>query len=97
MPSNRPEIYKECATLMFEKWDQRRDIIFKIPVDFELLDLFSFLANKIFGSAENEDGVSKDWLLTEVRVFSQIGIWTKQRRFKRPNLWLILLLVGHGS
>ena len=60
VPSNRPEIYKECATLMFEKWDQRREIIFNIPVDFDLLDLFSYLASKIFGSADTEDGVSRD-------------------------------------
>ncbi len=69
VPSNRPEIYKECATLMFEKWDQRRDIIFKIPVDFDLLDLYSFLASKIFGSAQTEDGVSREWLLNEARKF----------------------------
>jgi hypothetical protein len=69
VPSNRPEIYKECATLMFEKWDQRRDIIFKIPTDFDLLDLFSFLASKIFGSPETEDGVSREWLISELRLF----------------------------
>lgn len=54
---------------MFEKWDQRRDIIFKIPTDFDLLDLFSFLASKIFGSAETEDGVSREWLISELRLF----------------------------
>src|SRR5439155_8392285 len=69
VPSNKPEIYKECATLMFEKWDQRRDIIFKIPVDFDLLDLFSYLASKIFGSADTEDGVSREWLVAQLRAF----------------------------
>ena len=54
---------------MFEKWDQRRDIIFKIPTDFDLLDLFSYLASKIFGSAETEDGVSREWLTSELRKF----------------------------
>ncbi|MCK1377699.1 NACHT domain-containing protein, partial [Bradyrhizobium sp. 24] len=69
VPANRPEIYKECATLMFEKWDQRRDIIFKIPVDFELLDLFAFLASKIFGSAQTDDGVSREWITNQLRIF----------------------------
>lgn len=69
VPANRPEIYKECATLMFEKWDQRRSIIFQIPIDFDLLDLFSFLASKIFGSADTEDGVSREWLTGQLRIF----------------------------
>lgn len=54
---------------MFAKWDQRRDIIFKIPVDFELLDLFAFLASKIFGSAQTEDGVSGEWITNQLRIF----------------------------
>jgi hypothetical protein len=69
VPSNRPEIYKECSLLMFEKWDQRRDINFQFPQDFDLLDLFGFLASKIFGKAETEDGVSEEWLSKRIREF----------------------------
>lgn len=69
VPSNRPEIYKECSMLMFEKWDQRRGIVFAFPQDFDLLDLFGFLASRIFGDAEAEEGVSTEWLTREVRKF----------------------------
>ncbi|WP_189382993.1 NACHT domain-containing protein [Gemmobacter nanjingensis] len=69
VPSNRPEIYKECSMLMFEKWDQRRGIVFDFPQDFDLLDLFGFLASRIFGDAEAEEGVSAEWLTREVRKF----------------------------
>jgi hypothetical protein len=69
VPNNRPEIYKECSLLMFEKWDQRRDIIFKVPTDFDLLDLFGYLASEIFGEAETEDGVSDEWLRGRLRSF----------------------------
>lgn len=69
VPSNRPEIYKECSMLMFEKWDQRRGIVFEFPQDFDLLDLFGFLASRIFGDAEAEEGVSAEWLTREVRKF----------------------------
>lgn len=79
VPANRPEIYKECATLMFEKWDQRRDIIFKIPVDFDLLDLFAFLASKIFGSAQTEDGVSREWITNQLRSFFEAWYVDKAR------------------
>ncbi|MGJ5206039.1 NACHT domain-containing protein [Bradyrhizobium sp. HKCCYLR20261] len=69
VPANRPEIYKECATLMFERWDQNRGILFGIPSDFELIDLFGFLANEIFGRPELEEGVSKDWLFAKVKSY----------------------------
>ncbi|RWF51771.1 MAG: hypothetical protein EOS50_27135 [Mesorhizobium sp.] len=69
VPNNRPEIYKECSMLMFEKWDQRRDIIFSFPQDFNLLDLFGFLASNIFGDAETEDGVTEEWLVAKLKVF----------------------------
>ncbi|UCI17745.1 hypothetical protein FJ970_21895 [Mesorhizobium sp. B2-1-8] len=69
VPNNRPEIYKECSMLMFEKWDQRRDIIFDFPQDFNLLDLFGYLASNIFGSAEMEDGVTEEWLVGKLKSF----------------------------
>lgn len=69
VPSNRPEIYKECSMLMFEKWDQRRGIVFDFPQDFDLLDLFGYLASRIFGDAEAEEGVNAEWLTREVRQF----------------------------
>ena len=78
VPSNRPEIYKECAQLMFEKWDQRRNIIFEIPPDFELLDLFSFVSGEIFGDSEKEDGVSRDWLTEKLK--SYFTEWYVDRR-----------------
>ncbi|BAK65451.1 hypothetical protein SLG_07760 [Sphingobium sp. SYK-6] len=69
VPNNRPEIYKACSQLLFLKWDQRRDIIFEYPDDFELLDLFGFIAVKIFGDSESEDGVTEEWILGHLRSF----------------------------
>lgn len=77
VPNNRPEIYKECSLLMFEKWDQRRDIRFKFPQDFDLLDLFGFLASEIFGDAETEDGVTEAWLSEKMRGF--FTMWYNDR------------------
>ena len=69
VPANRPEIYKECATLMFEKWDQNRGILVGIPSDFELIDLFGFIANEVFGKAALEEGVSKEWLFNKMKAY----------------------------
>lgn len=62
IPASRPEIYQDCAIMMFEKWDQNRDIIADVPGGFELLDLFSKIAAKIYGNVELEEGVSTKWL-----------------------------------
>lgn len=69
VPDNRPAIYQACSQLLFMKWDQRREILFEYPDDFELLDLFGFLAVEIFGHPDVEDGVSDQWLLDRVRKF----------------------------
>lgn len=68
VPSNRPEVYKECATLMFERWDGRREIVANVPrQEIELLDVFGYVASKTFGNANKEEGVSKEWLFKELR------------------------------
>lgn len=69
VPDNRPAIYQACSQLLFLKWDQRREILFEYPEDFELMDLFGYLAVKIFGDPDVEDGVSEEWLLGHVRKF----------------------------
>lgn len=69
VPDNRPEIYRECSQLMFLRWDQRRDIRFEYPDDFELMDLFGHLAVQIFGDSDAEEGVSEQWLNKKIREF----------------------------
>jgi len=62
VPTNRPEIYQECAVLMFEKWDQNRNIIADIPRGFDLLDLFTKVASSVFGNPDLEEGVDFVWI-----------------------------------
>ncbi len=62
VPSNRPEIYKECSVLMFERWDQRRGIIADAMSDFDRSQLFIHLAAEIYGEPKYAGGVSRSWL-----------------------------------
>ena len=62
VPTNRPEIYQECAILMFEKWDENRNIKADVPVGFNLLDLLSEIAARIYSNAELEEGVDPRWI-----------------------------------
>lgn len=69
VPSNRPEIYRECAILMFERWDPDRDIKADVPADFDKLHLFSSLASRIFGDPELAAGVEAAWLSARIRDY----------------------------
>lgn len=69
VPSNRPEIYHECAMLMFEKWDKHRGIGPLIPNDFDLLHLFNVIAAEIYGKPELAEGVEDKWLRETVVNF----------------------------
>jgi len=95
VPAYRPEIYKECATLMFERWDKRRDIIVDIPEDFDLLDVFAYLASKIFGSAETEEGVNRDWLILELRKYFEVWYLEKPRALKAART-LVSFITGRA-
>ncbi|WP_316168322.1 MULTISPECIES: hypothetical protein [unclassified Bradyrhizobium] len=72
VPSNRPEIYRECAILMFERWDPDRDIKADVPADFDKLHLFSTLASKIFGDPELAAGVETEWLSDRIREYLEL-------------------------
>jgi hypothetical protein len=69
VPTNRPEIYRECAQLMFEKWDQNRNIKADIPMDFDMLSLFGLIASNIYGDVELEGGVDKEWINKQTKTF----------------------------
>jgi Predicted NTPase (NACHT family) len=67
VPSNRPEIYRECARLMFERWDGERGIIVELPQTFDRLQVFSHLASKIFDDDDYASGVSSKWIESEIK------------------------------
>ncbi|WGM38169.1 NACHT domain-containing protein [Caulobacter sp. NIBR1757] len=69
IPSNRPEIYRECAVLMFERWDPDRGILPDLPDDFDRLQLFSEIAARVYGDPKLSAGVERQWLETELRQY----------------------------
>lgn len=69
VPTNRPEIYRDCAILMFERWDPDRGIMAKIPSGFDRLQLFSELASQIYPDPELRAGVEAAWLEKALKVY----------------------------
>ena len=95
VPSNRPEIYRDCAVLMFEKWDPDRDIKANIPVNFDRLQLFSNIASKIFGHPELSAGVEAAWLEKETRPFFQTVYENKAQAFEAAKA-LVAFITGRA-
>lgn len=95
VPKNRPEIYSECALLMFEKWDKNRGIQADIPSDFKLLGLFSYVASHVYGNAETEDGVSDEWLERKLNAFFQE--WYEEKaKARAASKALLEFIVGRA-
>jgi hypothetical protein len=104
VPTNRPEIYKECAILMFEKWDPNRGIFADVPKDFDRLQLFTYLASKIYGVPELAGGVTTEWLQREAEVYFRtlyadrgkaVGEARRLVRFLTGRAW-VMTEVGDG-
>jgi hypothetical protein len=69
LPNNRAEIYRECSLLTFERWDQIREIHAEKVEYYELLDLLTHLASKIYPDPRLRSGVNRKWLEGEVWEF----------------------------
>jgi len=95
VPSNRPEIYKECALLMFERWDPERDIRADIPADFDRLQLFSVIASKIFGNASYSVGVEAAWLQKEIKNYLD-GIYSDPAKSFQASKQIVAFITGRA-
>jgi NACHT domain len=82
VPSNRPEIYKECSLLMFERWDQRRGILADENTDFERSQLFVDLASQIYGNPNLTGGVSRQWLEDTLKARFEAIYENKSKAFR---------------
>lgn len=72
IPRNRPEIYRKCSELLFERRDRERGIASNKPIqDHLFLATLTHLANWIYGNSELENGVSERTLLQETTRFLQ--------------------------
>lgn len=64
IPRNRPEIFKKCSEMLFDRWDPSRGINIKLPIsNFKIL--LSHLAYWIFSNKSLRTGVIEDNLIKE--------------------------------
>lgn len=59
IPRSRPAVYEACAKLLFERWDQEREIEVLLPIERHLRPVLDHLAHWIHESSSREAGVPR--------------------------------------
>jgi hypothetical protein len=64
IPRNRPEVYKKCSEMLFERWDPSRGIWVHLPVS-EPKVLLGHLAHWVYSDESLQSGVTEDQLIRQ--------------------------------
>lgn len=68
MPRNRPEVYRKCAEMLFERWDPSRGIWVYLPLS-EPKAVLGYLAHWIYSEEAHQSGVTEDQLIKQCTKF----------------------------
>ena len=68
IPRNRPELYKKCSEMLFERWDPSRGIWVQLPIS-EPKALLSRLAFWIYSDETLQSGTTESHLIRESKNF----------------------------
>ncbi|WKV73883.1 NACHT domain-containing protein [Streptomyces sp. PCS3-D2] len=69
IPANRPEVYKKCTELLFDKWDKQRGIVTPLPFDAHVKHAINALAYAIYSDSKHRSGLTRDRLIRFVKDF----------------------------
>jgi len=65
IPRNRPELYRKCAVLLFERWDSSRGIKVELPFEHHLRFALQHVAHWLYTTPDLQDGVSRTRLVAK--------------------------------
>ena len=68
IPRNRPEVYKKCSEMLFERWDPSRGIWVQLPIS-EPKVLLGYLAHWFYSDESLQSGVAEDAIVKEASQF----------------------------
>ncbi|MET9819912.1 NACHT domain-containing protein [Streptomyces sp. NPDC006355] len=69
IPRNRPEVYEQCANLLFRKWDARRRIHTELRARAHVEPALRHLAHWLFIRKDSESAVTRRNLISETAQF----------------------------
>ena len=91
LPRNRDEVYEQCATLLFRKWDARRRIHSELRAGHLLAPVLRHLAWWLFTSDQARPAVTEVELIGETTAFLHgRGFESGERRGRRARVCRIL-------
>lgn len=79
LPQNRPDIYRRCSELLFERWDRQRGVEVSVPFVEHMRPALAYLASWIYGEQELQAGVP------ERRLVVKTAEYLKGRRFSEAD------------
>jgi hypothetical protein len=97
IPDNRYQIYKECAELLFKRWDALKDIDSNIPDEHWLFGLVSHIAKRLYLKQPEEGNPDVDWLKGVANeFFHSMYEVDKLTRSKHSSERFVALLAGRS-
>jgi hypothetical protein len=63
IPANRPEVYKKCALMLFDRWDRSRRIDTGYTFESQLSPIMAHIAHWLYSNPELQSGVSEQQLV----------------------------------
>ena len=79
IPKNRPDVYKKCATMLFERWDKNRGIHVLLPFDAHIRPAMMYLAYWMYTDEGLRSGVS------EARLIEKTQEYLRQKLYADPD------------
>jgi GTPase SAR1 family protein len=76
IPRNRPDVYRKCAEMMFDRWDRKREIPVHFAFESEFRPAVAFLAFWIYSEEALQAGV------TERQLVHQASSYLLTKRFE---------------
>jgi hypothetical protein len=66
IPKNRPEVYRKCAEMLFERWDRDRGIMVPLRTEAHLRPAVMYLAHWIYTNQSLQEGVTERKLIAKM-------------------------------
>ena len=83
IPSNRPEVYKKCAVMLFERWDKDRRIKTGFSFEESLSPLMAYLAFWIYSEDKLRTGVTETALVRKAAEYLHPRRYDTQEKAER--------------
>jgi hypothetical protein len=74
IPANRPDLYRRCAELLFERWDKQRGITVPLKFDAHVRMALYSLALHLYEQPSGQSGLSRMGMVAYIKEF----LWKKR-------------------